>query len=438
MKIAVFGLGYVGCVSAAGFASRGHHVIGVDTNPLKVGLLAGGTSPILEAGVDDLVADSVRAGLLTATDDAAGAVRASDISLICVGTPSAPHGGLSTAGLERVARTIGEALVDHQRRHTVVVRSTMLPGTCDTLIVPILEQASGLRAGRDFGIAVNPEFLREGTSVDDFGNPPKTVIGEIDEASGEAVAALYEDMPAPLFRVPLRVAELEKYIDNAFHALKIGFANEVGSLCRLLDIDSHEVMRIFRSDTKLNISPAYLTPGFAFGGSCLPKDLRALLYCARHVDLEMPILESVMPSNERHIRRLVERVIDLGLRRIGLFGLAFKPGTDDLRESPLVELAERLLGKGFDLRIYDPSVSLARLVGGNREYIESRIPHLSALLVGTPEEVIEHAEVCIVGSAIPEAIEAIEAVGDRPLIDLVRLPDASERRVSPEYSGVAW
>jgi len=438
VKIAVFGLGYVGCVSAAGFAVRGHIVVGVDTNPLKVRLIQAGESPVLESGLGELIAETVASGRLSATDDARAAVGASEISLVCVGTPSASTGDLDTGALERVASTIGEALASSDHRHTVVIRSTMLPGTCEELVIPRLEDASGDRAGADFGVAVNPEFLREGSSVEDFNDPPKTVIGEVDEASGDAVASLYSGLPGPVFRVPLRVAEMIKYVDNAFHAVKIGFANEIGALCRALDLDSHDVMRIFRADTKLNISPAYLSPGFAFGGSCLPKDLRALLYSARHADLALPILENVLPSNERHLQRVVDLVIDLGHRRVGLFGLSFKPGTDDLRESPLVELAERLLGKGFDLKIYDPAVSLSRLVGANREYIERRIPHLSALLAESSEEVIRHAEVCIVGACTPETLEALARADGRHVVDLVRLPDASSRRQREDYLGVAW
>jgi GDP-mannose 6-dehydrogenase len=438
MKISVFGLGYVGCVSAAGFAARGHTVVGVDVNPLKVRLIEAGQTPVLEAGLAESVAASVSDGRLTATTDGRAAAESTELSLVCVGTPSTSSGGLSTDALERVADVIARALPDVDRRHTVVIRSTMLPGTCEQVVVPLLEAGSGRRAGDDFGVAVNPEFLREGTSLEDFENPPKTVIGAINARSADDVAALYEGMPGPVHRVSLRVAEMTKYADNAFHALKVGFANEIGAACRAFGLDSHEVMRIFRSDTKLNISPAYLTPGFAFGGSCLPKDLRALLYAARHADLELPILQSVLPSNERHLQRTVDTVIELGYRKIGLFGLSFKPGTDDLRESPLVELAERLLGKGFDLKIYDPAVALSRLVGANREYIDSRIPHLSALLAGSSDEVMSHAEVCIIGSSTPEAIEALAQTNGRRVVDLVRLPDAVEWRGREDYVGVAW
>jgi GDP-mannose 6-dehydrogenase len=437
VRVAVFGLGYVGSVSAACLADRGHDVVGTDLNPLKVELIRSGKSPVSEPGLAEVVARARSAGHLDATADAEAAVAASDVSLICVGTPSAQNGSVATDALDRVVRTIGSALAGTSTRHTVVIRSTTLPGTARTLI-PVLEETSGRRAGDDFGVATNPEFLREGTSVADFNDPPKTVIGELDEASGETVARLYEGLDAPLFRVPLDVGEMVKYVDNAFHALKIGFANEVGALCRAFGLDAHEVMRIFRRDTKLNISPAYLSPGFAFGGSCLPKDLRALLHAARHVDVELPLLEQVLPSNARHLERTIDLVTGLGKRRVGLFGLAFKPGTDDLRESPLVELAERLLGKGFQLKIFDPDVSLAQLVGANREYIEKHIPHLSVLLAANADEVVEHAEVCIVGASHPDTISALARADGRYVIDLVRLPDAQARRGRPDYVGVAW
>jgi len=436
MRVAVFGLGYVGCVSAAGFASRGHDVVGIDLNAAKVGLVQDGKTPALEPGLADLVAKSVADGRLRATSDGAAAVADADLSLICVGTPSSDNGSLSTEALERVVETIGRALP--AERHTVVVRSTTLPGTCDRLVVPLLERASGGTAGKDFGVSVNPEFLREGSSLEDFNRPPKTLIGELDHASGAAVERLYDGFPAPLFRVPLAVAEMAKYVDNAFHALKIDFANEIGAACQAFGLDSHEVMAIFASDSKLNISTAYLTPGFAFGGSCLPKDLRALLYACRHHDVELPLLESIIPSNERHLQRTVDLLLRLGRRRVGIFGLAFKQGTDDLRESPLVELAERLLGKGFELKIFDAAVSFSTLVGANREYIERRIPHLAALMTDSPAEVMSHAEVCVIGAQTPEAIEAVARPNGRAVIDLVRVPDAAARRGEAGYFGVAW
>ncbi|KFU80754.1 GDP-mannose 6-dehydrogenase [Amycolatopsis lurida] len=438
MKISVFGLGYVGCVSAACLAGRGHEVVGVDVNPVKIELVSSGKAPVVEERIGELTAEVVAAGKLRATTDVRQAIADSEVSLICVGTPSAPNGSLSTAFLERVAEEIGEALTTKTQRHTVVFRSTMLPGTCLDLLVPILEKSSGRTAGVDFGVAVNPEFLREGSSVKDFFDPPKTVIGELDAASGDVVAALYEGLPGEVFRVPIPVAEMTKYADNSFHGLKIGFANELGAICRALGLDSHQVIDVFLADRKLNISPAYLRPGFAFGGSCLPKDLRGLVYAAHRADVAVPILSHVLPSNDEHLQRAFDLVARTGKRKVGLFGLSFKPGTDDLRESPLVELAERLLGKGYDLRIYDANVSLSRLIGANREYIEGRLPHLGQLLAGSVGEVVDHAEVCLIGSTDPEVLAALPAGGGHTIIDLVRVPDADRRRAEEGYVGLAW
>ncbi|MFD6244045.1 nucleotide sugar dehydrogenase [Streptomyces roseolus] len=438
MRVSVFGLGYVGCVSAACLASLGHEVIGVDVNPVKVDLVNGGRAPVVEEGIGDLVAGVVASGALRATTDAREAIAGSDVSLVCVGTPSEANGSLCTTYLERVTEEIGEALAERGGRHTVVYRSTMLPGTCLNLLVPLLEKRVGGTVGVDVGVAVNPEFLREGTSVRDFFDPPKTVIGELDADSGDVVESLYDGLPGPVFRVPVPTAEAIKYADNAFHGLKIGFANELGAVCQALGVDSHQVMDVFLADRKLNISPAYLRPGFAFGGSCLPKDLRSLVHAARRADVSVPILSHVLVSNADHLQRAVELVERTGKRRVGLFGLSFKPGTDDLRESPLVELAERLFGRGYDLRIHDANVNLSRLLGANREYIENRLPHLAQLLADTVGEVLDHAEVCLVGTRDPAVLAALPH-GDGPLIiDLVRLPDADARRAEPGYVGLAW
>lgn len=438
MRVAVFGLGYVGSVSAACLADLGHTVIGVDLNPLKLELIESGKTPVLEPGLDELIARNVQTGRLRVSADPEAAVTGSEISIVCVGTPPQPNGSTDLKALERTAATIGSALQATSDRHTVVIRSTSPPGTCRRTIIPTLESQSGLVAGRDFGLAVYPEFLREGTSIGDFHNPPKSVIGEIDPSSGEAVVALHSDMPGPTFRVPLEVAEMVKYSDNAFHALKIAFANEIGAASLEFGIDSHEVMEILCSDTKLNISTAYLRPGFSFGGSCLPKDLRSLIYETRRSDLALPLLESILPSNDEHLRRLIDLIIGLGRRRVGIVGLAFKPGTDDLRESPLVELSERLLGKGFELKIYDPAVSLSRIVGSNREYIDRRIPHLSSLLVDSFDELSQHAEVCIIGSDNAVRIEELASKNGRVIVDLVRLPGTAELRGKAEYVGIAW
>jgi GDP-mannose 6-dehydrogenase len=438
MRISVFGLGYVGSVSAACLAARGHKVVGVDVNPTKVELMSRGQAPVVEERIGELTAEAVGSGALRATTDVTEAVLATEISLICVGTPSAANGSLSTAYLERVAEEIGGVLADLGRWHTVVFRSTMLPGTCTDLLIPILEKESGKTAGVDFGVAVNPEFLREGSSVKDFFDPPKTVIGELDARSADSVAEMYRGLPGEIHRVPIAVAEMAKYADNCFHGLKIAFANELGAISRALGVDSHKMIEVFLSDTKLNISPAYLKPGFAFGGSCLPKDLRGLVYAARRADVAVPLLSHVLPSNEEHLKRAIELVTATGKRKIGLFGLSFKPGTDDLRESPLVELAERLLGKGYDLKIYDSNVALSRLMGANREYVEGRLPHLADVLTNDVAEVFEHAEVCVVGNTEQAVLEALAEPGDRIVVDLVRLPDADERRATVGYQGLGW
>jgi GDP-mannose 6-dehydrogenase len=437
--VSVFGLGYVGCVSAACFADRGYQVLGIDANPTKTEFLRQGRSPVVEEHIGELVARVVDSGALTVVDDAATAVHRSDISLICVGTPSEPNGELSTVYLRRVAAEIGAALATKRGRHIVVFRSTMVPGTCGEVLIPILEKESGKTAGVDFGVCVNPEFLREGTSVRDFANPPKTVVGCTDPDSGAAVMSLYDGLPGPRFQVQLAEAEMIKYVDNSFHALKVAFGNEIGVICRAIGVDSHTVMDVFMSDTKLNISPAYLRPGFAFGGSCLPKDLRALVHTARRRDLDIPLLASVLPSNEAHIRRAVDLATASGRRRVGIFGLSFKAGTDDLRESALVELAERLIGKGYQVMIYDSTVSLSRLTGANRAYLAEHLPHIERLLTDDIDQVLEHAEICIAGSG-EEAIAAAlgDAGPDKLVVDLVRLPGAERRRDDSNYVGISW
>ena len=437
--VSVFGLGYVGCVSAACLAARGHAVIGVDANRDKTEFVRQGQSPVVEERIGELTAAVVGAGRLTVADDPAEAVLRSDVSIVCVGTPSLSGGGLSTRYLESVTREIGEALAGKDGWHIVVLRSTMVPGTCENLLIPILEKSSGKRAGIDFGVCVNPEFLREGTSVRDFENPPKIVVGESDEHSGSVVMSLYDGLDAPRFRVPISVAEMTKYVDNSFHALKVVFGNEIGTLCAALGLDSHAVMDIFLADTKLNISGAYLRPGFAFGGSCLPKDVRALTHTARQHDVELPVLANVLVSNEMQIRRVVDNILALGKRKVGIFGLAFKSGTDDLRESPMVELAERLLGKGCDVRIYDANVALSNLLGANHSYLEERLPHIHQFLTDDVDAVLQHGEVLIAGTKDPGVVTAVDKVrDDQVVIDLVRLPGAEERRLKRGYIGIGW
>ena len=441
MNIAVFGLGYVGCVSAACFARDGHHVVGVDINLEKVSNIRAGRSPIIEPGLDELVRQGVAAGRIEATDNVIYAVHHAEVILICVGTPSRPNGSLDLTYVERVCRDIGQALASKSSYAVIVVRSTILPGSARESLIPLLESASGRQVGEDFGFCVNPEFLREGSAIADFDNPPYTVIGQIDDRSGEQVSRLYADIDAPLYRVPLGVAEMVKYASNAFHALKVVFANEIGNVCDEYGIDSHQVMDIFVQDTRLNLSPYYLRPGFAFGGSCLGKDLRALLYAARQRDVRLPVLESVLPSNQLQIQKALDLLIQLGKRRIGLVGLSFKSNTDDLRESPAVELAERLIGKGFSLAIYDREVSLSRLHGSNRAYIDRVIPHLSSLLQPTLEETVKAVDVVVVTQRLSED-EQEQLFGalrsDQTLIDLVRLDGRGLQTFRGKYRGIAW
>ena len=437
MRVSIFGLGYVGIVSAACLARRGHEVVGVDPIQLKVDLVNSGVPPVAEAGLAEILSAVVPARGLRATSDASAAVRDTDLSLICVGTPSQPNGDLETGYLERVCEQIGRALQDKAAFHVVVVRSTVLPGTTRSLVIPTLEAASRKVHGRDFGVCVNPEFLREGTAVDDFEKPPKTVIGESDPASGDRVASLYTGITAPLVRIDVATAEMVKYTDNAWHALKVGFANEVGNICKALALDSHRVMEIFCRDSKLNLSPAYLRPGSAFGGSCLPKDLRALTYKARSLDIEVPILSSILPSNHLQIQRALQMVLSRANKRVAILGFSFKAGTDDLRESPIVEIIERLLGKGYDLRIYDRSVSLSRLVGANREFLMNHIPHISQLMVGSIDEAVAHGDTLVIANGDPEFGQVLGRLREgQVVVDLVRPVDKVDRPGG--YDGICW
>lgn len=438
MRVSVIGLGYVGTTTAACLAARGHAVVGVDLNPVKSDMVARGESPVIEEGIAERLGGAVAAGRLTATTSADRVAQDTDVSLVCVGTPSRRNGSLDLDHLVRAVESVGRSLAAADRYHVVAVRSTVLPGTIDTAIIPALVAASGKRAGADFGVCVNPEFLREGEAVRDFEAPPFTLIGEADARAGRVVAALYEGMSAPLIRTEVRVAEAVKYVSNAFHALKISFANEVGVLLASLGVDPFPVLDIFKQDTRLNISGAYLRPGFAFGGSCLPKDLRAALHAAKSNDLDLPVLGAILPGNEAHLQRGIELVVGTGRKRIGVLGLSFKPGTDDLRESPLVRMVEALLGKGLDLRIYDRHVSLARLVGANKEYIETAIPHIANLLTYDLDEVLDHAEVVVVGRDDPELAGLPERL--RPgqlLIDLVRIRD-DRGGLGERYKGLCW
>jgi len=422
LKISIFGLGYVGTVSAGCLANDGHEVVGVDPLLTKVDLINAGKSPIVEAGLGQIVASAVSEGRLRATCDQNQAIRDTDLSFVCVGTPSLPNGNLDSTSVRRVCELIGDALKEKQTRHTIIIRSTILPGTMRKVVIPALEQHAGRQAGVGFGICNNPEFLREGSAVSDFKSPPKTVIGELEQESGNILASLYEGLDAPLIRTDLETAEMIKYVDNSWHALKIGFANEIGNLCDSFGVDAEAVMNIFCQDKTLNISSAYLKPGFAFGGSCLPKDLRALSYQAKMHDLQLPILNSVLPSNEMQIARGVQLVTDSGHSRIGILGFSFKAGTDDLRESSVIEVIERLIGKGYDLRIYDRNVNLAALVGANRDFILNRIPHISRLMVRTADEVLAHAQTIVIGNHDPEFSQIPSRLReDQRLVDFVRI-----------------
>ncbi|MDA8108922.1 MAG: nucleotide sugar dehydrogenase [Betaproteobacteria bacterium] len=437
MKLCVLGLGYVGTVTAACLARERHEVIGVDPEPRKVELINAGRSPIVEKHVGEIIERAVAAGRLRAAPDADSAVARADLTLVCVGTPSRANGDIELRYLRRACEQIGAGLRRHEGAPVVAIRSTVLPGTTRGIVIPTLERFSGRRAGVDFGMCFNPEFLREGTAVRDFHEPPKTVIGELNRASGDLLASLYARTPGPMIRADIETAETVKYADNAWHALKVGFANEIGSLCKGLGVDSHRVMDIFCQDTKLNLSPYYLRPGFAFGGSCLPKDLRALLYKAKTLDVSLPILGAVLPSNHLQIERALQAVIDQGCSKVGILGFSFKAGTDDLRESPMVELTERLIGKGYDLRIYDANVTLARIHGANREYILERIPHIARLMVPSIEDVLEHAATIVIGNAAPEFRHVPRRLReDQTIVDLVRVTDS--RSVTGIYEGICW
>ena len=438
MKVSVFGLGYVGSVSAASLAADGHEVVGVDVNADKVASINAGRSPIVEPGLGDLLSRGVAQGRLRATTSTEDAIRSSEVSLLCVGTPSRRNGSLDLTYLERVCQQIGAALRDQPAYHVVVVRSTVLPGTTHDVVIPALERESGKTYGDGFGVSMNPEFLREGTALKDFRRPPLTVVGHNHAADASGTIALYQAIDAPLVSTSIRVAEMMKYTSNAWHALKVCFANEIGNLCKKVGVDSHEVMDIFCRDEKLNLSAYYLKPGFAFGGSCLPKDVRALQYRAKEVDVELPLIQSILPSNRLQIQHAIDEVLDTGKQNVGILGFSFKAGTDDLRESPIVILAEALLGKGRSLRIYDKNVSLARLVGANKDYIEKQIPHLSSLLCSTVSEVIDGSDVIVVGNAAPEFTEGVTACrSDQIVIDLVRLP-VSGSLLAADYRGICW
>lgn len=436
MRISIFGLGYVGAVSAGCLASDGHDVIGVDPNQTKVDLINKGVTPIIEKDIGEMIAKTAASGKLRATTDVREAVMGSDISLICVGTPSMLNGNLDLSYVRRVCEEIGAAIREKSTFHVVVGRSTMLPGSMHNVVIPTLEQASGKKAAVDFGVCNNPEFLREGTAVYDYYHPPKTVIGESDPRAGDMLVELYKHMDAPMIRTDVETAEMVKYTDNNWHALKVAFANEIGNICKAVGIDGHKVMEIFCQDTKLNLSPYYMKPGFAFGGSCLPKDVRALTYKGRSLDLELPVLNAIMPSNQHQIAKAIDMIANKGKRKVGILGFAFKAGTDDLRESPIVDVIEHLIGKGYELKLYDRNVNLAALTGANRDYILNHIPHISKLMVESMQEVMDFAETLVIGNGaeefkpVPASLKPGQSV-----VDLVRI---SKEMSSGQYDGICW
>ena len=438
MQIAIFGLGYVGCVSAACFSQMGHEVIGVDINSLKVNMINAGKSPVIEVELNHMIRDAVAKGQLRATTEVGLAVAKADVCFICVGTPCLDNGATDLTYIRCVAQDIGQALGEFEGYCVVTVRSTVLPGTIDTEIIPLLENASGRRAGVDFGVCYNPEFLREGSAVNDFRTPPFTLIGQLDERSGKRLTDLYHTIDAPIVRTGLCTSAMVKYASNAFHALKISFANEIGNFCKVSGVDSHEVMRIFRLDTNLNISPVYLKPGYAFGGSCLPKDLRSMLHWGRHNDLDLPVIQAILQSNKQQTQLGLEMVIKTSKKRIGILGLSFKAGTDDLRESPMVTLVEVLLGKGYEVKIYDENIRLSCLTGANKRYIEQVIPHISSLLCESLDEVLVFADVLVIGHRSPYFKQAVKDIRDnQTVIDLVRIVDDLDF-VDHRYEGICW
>ncbi|WP_136475619.1 nucleotide sugar dehydrogenase [Pseudomonas sp. DG56-2] len=435
MNISIFGLGYVGAVCAGCLSSRGHQVLGVDISQDKIDMINQGKSPIVEPGLEQLLLDGVNRGRLRGTTDVQAAVLATEMSLLCVGTPSKKNGDLDLVYMEAVCREIGMALRDKASRHTVVVRSTVLPGTAKNVVIPLLEAASGKRAGIDFGVAVNPEFLRESTAIQDYDFPAMTVIGELDAQSGDLLESLYKGLDAPVIRKSIEVAEMIKYTCNVWHATKVSFANEIGNIAKASGVDGREVMDVVCQDYKLNLSRYYLRPGFAFGGSCLPKDVRALTYRAGQLDVEHPLLASIMDSNRNQVRNAFDLIARQDKRRIGLLGLSFKSGTDDLRESPLVELAEMLIGKGYELTIYDANVEYARVFGANRDYIESKIPHVSSLLCNDLNTVINGADVIVLGNNDDSFAQALDVASDKQVIDLVGfMPHGS----NDSQQGICW
>ncbi len=438
MNIAIFGLGYVGAVSLACLARDGSNVIGVDVDETKRDLIKAGRSPVIEEGMQELLAEVVTGGRVRVSADVGPAIESADVSFVCVGTPSSSNGSQDLSAIRRVCEEIGTAIGEKGKRHVVVIRSTVQPGTLDKEVRPALERASGMRVGETIGLCFQPEFLREGSSIRDYDNPPFTVVGGDSDESIGTVRRLFNHLPCEFISTDIKTAEMLKYACNTWHALKVTFSNEIGRIAQALGLSSHNVMELVCKDTQLNISPAYMKPGFAFGGSCLPKDLKALLYIANRSDVDVPMLQGILPSNQLHIEHALDIVLRWGRKKIGMVGLSFKSGTDDLRESPMVTLAERLIGKGADLAIYDPEVNVSRLVGANRKYIEGTIPHIASVMVDRCEDLVHGSEIIIVGLRDKSLAELIanSAREDQVILDLVGMSGAD--RVRARYEGVCW
>lgn len=437
-KISVFGLGYVGAVSLACLARDGHSMVGVDIDPNKLELLRRGQAPIVETGIQELTRAVMESGAVQVTDSVREAILATDVSFVCVGTPASSNGNQDLTAITRIAEEIGAVLPEKASRHVIVIRSTVKPGTIEEVIQPALERASGLQSGRDFSLCFQPEFLREGTSINDYDHPPITVVGADDPHAVSVLKSIFGHLPCEFVHTSVRTAEMLKYACNAFHAVKVTFANEIGRISQAMGVDPHEVMRLLCMDRQLNISPAYLRPGFAFGGSCLPKDLKALLYAAKTLDIELPMLSNVLPSNVAHIEHAIDAVLSSGKRSVGMVGLSFKSGTDDLRESPFVIMAERFIGKGLQLCIYDPEVNIARLIGANRRFIEESIPHIASLMTNDLEQLIRDADVLVVAMKSPDVVAALQS-HTRPeqlLLDIAVLPDRESFQA--QYLGMCW
>ncbi len=437
MKISIFGMGYVGAVTAACLANEGHQVVGVDINRDKIEQLSNGQSPIVEDRIGDIIKNTAADGSLTASMDAKAALNDTEVSIVCVGTPSLPNGDVDLSYVHRVTERAAQILKNKKEFHTFIYRSTVPPGTTERVVIPLLEEVSGKKIYVDFDVCFNPEFLREGSSVDDFYNPPFTVVGQQTEASGTVVKEIFSFLTAPFETTSIKTAEMLKYVCNTYHALKVCFGNEIGSLARRMGVDGHELMRLFMLDEKQNLSGMYLKPGFAYGGSCLPKDVRGLLYQAKNHDFGAELIRSIPRSNEQQMNEAFQLITSLKSKSVGFLGLAFKGGTDDLRESALVLLAERLLGKGYELLIYDRNVNMARIFGSNKAYIDKEVPHIEKHFASSADDVVHNSDIIIVGNKDDEYLSALKHAKEKNIVDLVRIvEDGSE--LSGSYHGICW